>query len=54
MANLFPVGIGGSGAAGQVVPVDGDIEAVFVDSPVIAVTIESDEITYTITCDQAE
>ena len=35
MANLFPVGIGGSGAAGQVVPVDGKIEAIFVDSPII-------------------
>ena len=50
MANLFPVGIGGSGS-GNVVPVDGDIEATFIDSPAIEVTIESDEITYTITCD---
>lgn len=51
MANLFPVGIGGSGSAGNVVPVDGDIEAVFVDSPVITVAIEVDEIEHTITCD---
>ena len=51
MANLFPIGIGGSGSAGNVVPVDGEIEAVFVDSPVITVTIESDEIEYIITCD---
>jgi len=51
MANLFPVGIGGSGTAGQVVPVDGEIETTFADSPAITVVIESDEITYTITCD---
>lgn len=51
MANLFPIGIGGSGTAGQVVPVDGEIEATFADSLAITVTIESDEIEYTITCD---